>query len=408
MAPQKLSPPTDLSKDNSSNNERWEQPTSADKLSSNDGTQNTDSSYNQRQPWQESHLASRNDKSPDSVQRPPLEGVPPHANRGSQQPYPPRPHYLSMQNYPPRYGSYNPNTPQGQGQYDPKYGGQNLHGRGYPTQQPPHSQPNSSGQLVSQGPEVGTSTVKEALSTTWKGILGFGSKTREVVGTARDQVVTGATAAGQSLSAKSSSIWESAKSTVGGVFENNDSSQSYSLSGQNMQSSPDIRPSYPGSPNSPNQGYPSVPGGPGGRRPPPRTFGGPQQQPGRYGPQVGQQSRYSGPPQNGSIAPPGREQSPTPYQQSQHMRPPGYPNMQPRRDPPYPQTPTGLERGPMQSQYANQSSSQQSAQGTHQVQQRSPYSAPPQPDRGQATTQSTSQQQQQPDSWDHPGLTGEY
>lgn len=401
-------PPTGLSKDTASSDGRWEASTLADKSSVNERFQSTDPSYSQRQAWQESHPASRTEKSPESQRRPPVEGIPPHSSRAPPHQYPQRPHYLSRPNYPPQYGSYNPNTPPGQGQHDPKYGGQNLHGRGYPPQQPPHSQPNIPSQIVSQGTEVGTSTVKEALSTTWKGLLGFGNKTREVVGTARDQVVTGATAAGQSLSAKSSSIWESAKSTVGGVFENSDPGQSsYTLSGYKTQNPPENRPSYPGRPNGPNQGYPNVPGGPGGQGPPPRTFGG--QQPGRYGPQVGQQPRYGGAPRSGYAEPPGRPQSPSPYQQSQQMRPPGHPNMQPRRDNPYPQPPQGQERGPMQSQYGNQSNPQQSAQGTYPpMQQRPPYSGPPQSDTGHATTQSAPQQKQQPDPWDHPGLTGEY
>ncbi len=152
--------------------------------------QRNESPLNQGQSWQDQRSPMGNQ------QRPPTQQGPPQRPPSQQQP--PTPQYLQRQ-YPP-YGSYNPNAPPGQGHYDPRYGGQNHYGRGYPLQQPP-----GAGQLVSQATEEGTSAVKEALSNTWKGLLGFGNKTREVVGTARDQVVSGATAAGQTLSEKSSS-----------------------------------------------------------------------------------------------------------------------------------------------------------------------------------------------------------
>jgi hypothetical protein len=211
-------------------------------------------------------------------------------------------------------------------------------------------------------------------------------------------------------------IWETAKTTVGGVFENNDSGSQppYSLSGHSGQPPQEGRlpPNYQGRPTGVNQGYHNVPGGPGGQGPPPRNFGGPQQPPGRYGPPIGQQPRYGGPPQSGSVEPPRRQQTPGPHQQPppQQMKPPGYPNMQPRRDHPYPQTMNGQERGPMQSQYGNQSSSQPPAQGGYPAQQRPPYSGPPgaHPNRGPGMTQGTPQQEKPSDPWDHPGLTGEY
>mmetsp|Transcript_9431 Transcript_9431/g.23496 ORF Transcript_9431/g.23496 Transcript_9431/m.23496 type:complete len:692 (+) Transcript_9431:129-2204(+) len=375
-------------------------PTTETSPTSNAGSspQYSETPSNQRQSWQD-RPPMGNQQPPPMQQGPPQQG-PPHASRPPPQQQPQQ--YLQRQ-YPP-YGSYNPNAPPGQGQYDPRYGGQNQYGRGYPPQQP------GTGQLVSQVAEDGTSAVKEALSSTWQGLLGFGNKTREVVGTARDQVVTGATAAGQTITARSTSIWETAKSTVGGVFENNDSGAQpgYNLSGhpgasQNQQN-------YQGRPGGPSQGYP----GPGGRGPPPRGFGGPQQQPGpgRYGPPPGQQPRYGSAP-SGSIEPPRRQQPPASHQQPpQQMRQPGYPNMQPRRDPPYPQRPNGPERGPMQSQYGSQSNSQQPPQGAYPPQQRPPYpgapGAPGAQPRGPGMTQATPQQEKASDPWDHPALTGDY
>eukprot|EP00531_Pseudo-nitzschia_arenysensis_P009861 CAMPEP_0116133794 /NCGR_PEP_ID=MMETSP0329-20121206/10299_1 /TAXON_ID=697910 /ORGANISM="Pseudo-nitzschia arenysensis, Strain B593" /LENGTH=696 /DNA_ID=CAMNT_0003628455 /DNA_START=59 /DNA_END=2149 /DNA_ORIENTATION=- len=366
--------------------------------------QSNESPLNQRQSWQDQRPPMGNQQRPPTQQgppqRPPSQQQPPTQQGPPQRPpsqqQPPTPQYLQRQ-YPP-YGSYNPNAPPGQGQYDPRYGGQNPYGRGYP----PPQQQTSAGQLISQATEDGTSAVKEALGNTWKGLLGFGSKTREVVGTARDQVVTGATAAGQTLSERSSSIWESAK----GVFENTDpgSQSTYNLGGHTSPS-PDNRspPNYPGRPGAPSHGYP----GPGGMGPPPRGYGGPQQQPGRYGP-PGQQPPYGGP-QSGSVQPPGRQPPPAPHQQPpQQMRQPGYPNMQPRRDPPYPQRPNGQERSPMQSQYGGQPP----PQGGHPPQQRPPYPGPPgtQPrgPGGPGMTQGAPQQEKASDPWDHPALTGDY
>jgi hypothetical protein len=53
--------------------------------------------------------------------------------------------------------------------------------------------------------EDGTAAVKDVLGKSWQGLVGFSSRTREAMGQARDQVVTGASVAGQSISAKSTS-----------------------------------------------------------------------------------------------------------------------------------------------------------------------------------------------------------
>lgn len=405
---------SDISSDQTSSDGRWGMPKATVIPPPSDRPQNTDSPHPQRQSWQEQRPAQGTQQPPEAEQRPPVQQGPPHASRPPPQQQQ-QPQYMQRQ-YPPQpYGQYNPNAPPGQSQYDPKYGGQNSYGRGYPPQQQPQSQTTSTGQLISHGTEAGTTAVKEALSTTWKGLLGFGNMTREVVGTAREQVVTGATTAGQTLSARSSSIWETAKSTVGNVFENNDSGSqpAYSLSGHS-QPLPDNRPppSYPGRPTGPNPGYPNGPGSPGGQGAPPRNIGGPQQQRGRYGPPSGQQPpRYGGSPNSRS---PVRQQPPPSQQQpQQQMKPQGYPDMQPRRDPPYPQMQKGQQRGPMQSQYGNQSGSQQPPPqgGGYPNQQRPPFAGPPGPqsNRGPDIGQGPPQQkQQQPDPWDHPGLMGEH
>jgi hypothetical protein len=50
-----------------------------------------------------------------------------------------------------------------------------------------------------------TDAVKGALGSAWQGLLGLRNKTKEVVGSATETVVSSATAAGQSLTATSTS-----------------------------------------------------------------------------------------------------------------------------------------------------------------------------------------------------------
>jgi hypothetical protein len=87
------------------------------------------------------------------------------------------------------YGQYNIPSGQGYGQYG-QYGGA-----------PPGYGQQGQNQLVAQSETVGA--VKEALGSAWKGILGFGNRTKEVVGQAKETVVSTATAAGQTISATS-------------------------------------------------------------------------------------------------------------------------------------------------------------------------------------------------------------
>jgi hypothetical protein len=134
------------------------------------------------------HQGPSLNQGPPTGQTPPLQ---------QQQPPPNVPRQYQQQ---PRYGQYFPNAPPGYnpyGQYSQPYGG--AYGASQQQQQ------SSTGQLISQGYDDGTSVVREALSSTWKGLLGFGNRTREAVETAREQVVTSATAAGQTLGARGSS-----------------------------------------------------------------------------------------------------------------------------------------------------------------------------------------------------------
>ena len=167
--PQKeVQTPPSTPSNNGPSNGGWGMPKPAE----NPPPRNTNAPPTQGQSWQNQPPQMNNQNQPPAQQGPP-------------------PQYYQRQ-YPP-YGTY----PQGQGQYDPRYGGQNSYGRGYPPPQP------SSGQLVAQ--DTGPSAVQEALSNAWTGLLGFGNKTREAVGSARDQVVTSATAAGQTISEKGTS-----------------------------------------------------------------------------------------------------------------------------------------------------------------------------------------------------------
>ena len=112
------------------------------------------------------------------------------------------PHQQQQPNPYGQYGQYS----QGQGyaQYG-QYGGQPQYGQyaasqhGY-SQQPQARQQNT-GQLV----EESTAVVKEALTTAWQGLLGFGNRTKEAVEHARETVVSSATAAGKTLTEQSTS-----------------------------------------------------------------------------------------------------------------------------------------------------------------------------------------------------------
>jgi hypothetical protein len=113
--------------------------------------------------------------------------MPPWYQQQGQQPQQPQQQQaLPYQSQQGQYGQFSPQG-QGYGQYG-QYGSPPL---GY-GQQGQHET-----QMVEQGETV--SAVKEALGTAWKGILGFGSRTKEVAEQARDTVVAKAAAAGQTI-----------------------------------------------------------------------------------------------------------------------------------------------------------------------------------------------------------------
>jgi len=75
----------------------------------------------------------------------------------------------------------------------------------YNAQQQAYKQQPSVSDAVTSVLEDGTTAMKDVLGKSWEELLGFSSRTREAMGQARDQVVTGASVAGQSISEKSTS-----------------------------------------------------------------------------------------------------------------------------------------------------------------------------------------------------------
>jgi hypothetical protein len=121
-------------------------------------------------------------------QVPPIGQIPPQAQR---------PTYGSGQAN--QYGQ--PPIQRFDGQY-PHYNSPQQYGQ-YGGQHPGYGQ-----QVVGESGstlEDSTAVVKDALGKSWQGILGFSNRTRDAMGQARDQVVTGASAASQTLSEKSTS-----------------------------------------------------------------------------------------------------------------------------------------------------------------------------------------------------------
>eukprot|EP00934_Nitzschia_sp_Nitz4_P004340 Nitzschia sp. Nitz4//scaffold150_size53981//14369//16781//NITZ4_006673-RA/size53981-snap-gene-0.70-mRNA-1//-1//CDS//3329537059//4330//frame0 len=334
--------------------------------------------------------------------------------------------YMQQPGYPHAQASYNPygypqmQQQQRQGHYAPGQYGQQ--GYGQPIQQQP-----GAGQIVSKGLEESSNAIREAIGTTWSSLVGFGSKTRELSEQVRDQVVSGATAAGQSLSTTSTSMWDKAKTAIGSVFEGNGNRSDepgYSMSGYySSQTPPGARPpqGYPGQHGMPppqQQGGrygPGPQGGPHGGYPmqPRTTVPYPHMQPPQQQGRPPMQSQYTGNQNPGQQGPPQQQQQ----QQQQSggpgaaMRHPyGGPYGRPEAQGGYP--PQGGRPGPGAPQ-------QQQTQG-HPYQQPNPSQGqgyyPPQQHSQQQQQQRPQQQQQQqqqqqrggqPDPWSHPGLSGE-
>lgn len=121
----------------------------------------------------------------------------------------PGPGQIPIQNQRPNYGQ---NNPYGQppvqrySQYQ-QYGNPNQYGQ-YGSQQQPYGQYQQQQSVAQAGKsfiEDSSATIQDALGKSWQSILGFGSQTKEAMGQVRDQVVSGANVAGQTLSEKSTS-----------------------------------------------------------------------------------------------------------------------------------------------------------------------------------------------------------
>ena len=120
-------------------------------------------------PWQQQQQQQQQGQQFPRQQGPPQQGVPPQG----------------------QYGQYNP---QGYGQQQ-QYGQYGAPPPGYGHQPQPESQ------VVAQSETV--SAVKDALGNAWKGVLGFGSRTKEVAGQAKETVAAKAAAAGQTIGSAS-------------------------------------------------------------------------------------------------------------------------------------------------------------------------------------------------------------
>jgi len=134
---------------------------------------------------------------------------PPHASR-PEGPRPPisQPRYPNSQHPQQRGNSMHSQAQHRSPQYQQPKGNQRppqYANYNYKNPQEPYNQQPSVGDAVTSVLEDGTATVKDVLGKSWQGLVGFSSRTREAMGQARDQVVTGASVAGQSISAKSTS-----------------------------------------------------------------------------------------------------------------------------------------------------------------------------------------------------------
>ena len=269
---------------------------------------------------------------------------PPNQNNPYPHQYPGQYHqsqngYNPYQQHQQQYGGYN--NPNG------NYGGYNY----------------NSGQMVQNQPQ--NNAMKDALSSAWQGVLGFGNRTKTAAATAVGTVAAGATAAGQAVGGTASGLVGKAKDVSEqlskGIFEGGGNNQrgqgGYSLS------------SY---------GAPPVPG----------------QNQGPYGQQGYPGAGYGGYPQP-------RGNVPYPHQQQQQYQyPPNHPSQQ-----------QGPQQGPPHhtqwSQHQNQQGPQQQKSAPQQ-QQRPPQQQndgryPPQQHQGGGYRGYPPQQNQYQDPSSHPG-----
>lgn len=158
-------------------------------------------SRNQQLPSSEKREASFNGSAGSKSPNPP-HGSHPEGPRSSVPPSKnPRPQYPQQRSpsMPSQAQYRNSQYMQPQGNPRPsQYSNYNYNGK-----QGSYNEQPSVGEAVTSVFEDGTAVVKDVLGKSWQGLLGFSSRTREAMGQARDQVVTGASVAGQSISAKS-------------------------------------------------------------------------------------------------------------------------------------------------------------------------------------------------------------
>ncbi len=163
----------------------------------------------QRPPYQQQHPTEQQQRvmpqhqfggpqagqqTPPQHQQRPMQPGQPQRQLPPWQQQPPQRQQFPPQQGPPQQGV----PPQGQyGQYNPQGYGQQHYGQ-YGAPPPGYGQqPQPESQVVAQSETA--SAVKEALGNAWKGVLGFGSRTKEVAEQAKETVAAKAAAAGQTI-----------------------------------------------------------------------------------------------------------------------------------------------------------------------------------------------------------------
>jgi len=234
-------------------------------------------------------------------QQPPTSGGLPQTmgNPPGRGQYPPSSSWQQQQQQQPPPGKYG-------SQYGGMYGQQQYQQQqgGVPGGQGYDSYSADTGAINSQGNEP-SSTLKDSVSSAWQGVIGFGNKTKTVVGQATETVVQSASQVSENVGTTGLGVWGRVKASAGTVTKSLfDSSaeptgpNNYSLSLYSGQ--PPIPGQLPQQQQYPPQNYGGYPPGPG--------YPGPRQiQP--YPHQGGQTQQ-----QQQSRGPPGRPQQRPPVQ----------------------------------------------------------------------------------------------
>jgi WW domain len=208
---------------------RWGMPRTPE-VTAPHSTQNLQTTHEQQHPMQGNQPSPQQPQQASGYGYPAHQRVPPPQTLGPPQQVQPQP---MPRQYPPPQQQQSPNRQlspggpsgatgaPGVGHYGAHYGAQygqygqygapgSYGGSPYQRQQQQQQyqqqpQQPTTGQLVAQGIEEGSAVVREALGSTWRSLLGFGNRTKEAVESAREQVVSSAAVAGQTLSQRSSS-----------------------------------------------------------------------------------------------------------------------------------------------------------------------------------------------------------